>query len=126
MRPACTEVIIYAGLHTQVTVGWSGEVSPSAFSMIAPRRAEQHSPPDIPPASRRPGVLGRDSSYGRCRYHPATERVANGYAGESNRECQKIMTQGGLVTPYIEFNPLTTCTRDWNRRNQADEREGEI
>ena len=31
------------------------------------------------------------------------------------------MAQGGHVTPCIESNPLTACTRNRNRRNQATE-----
>ena len=47
-------------------------------------------------------------------------RVPNGDHSVSGH-LPKIMVQGGHVTPFIESNPLTACTRNWNQRNLAEE-----
>ena len=32
--------------------------------------------------------------------------------------------QDGHVTPFVEFNPMTACTRNWDLRKHGDEKDG--
>ena len=49
----------------------------------------------------------------------ASERVTSSWRGAGG-QAPKITVQGEPVTPFFEFNLLTTCTRIRSRRNRAD------
>ena len=66
---------------------------------------------------RRGDLENRDKGTPPGRVAPGTTeslRVATPGAGGdgANREFRKIIAQGGHVTPSIESNPLTACTRN--------------
>ena len=59
-------------------------------------------------------VVRRNVTRPADRGNGGAERVATAGASAdgADREFRKIIAQGGHVTPSIEFNPLTACTRN--------------